>query len=172
MVRLAFRAVCPEPKEITMPGKVKPIPEGYSSVTPYLIVDGAARALDYYKKAFGAEEKYRFDAPGGKIGHAEFVIGNSVIMIADEHVEMGARGPKSVGGTPISLMLYVEDVDKIFGRAVQAGAKVERPLENQFYGDRTGGIIDPFGHRWYLATHVEDVPPEELQERAKRAGRA
>ncbi|MCA1829740.1 MAG: VOC family protein [Myxococcales bacterium] len=151
--------------------KVKPIPDGYHSVTPYLIVDGAARALEFYRKAFGAEEMYRFPRQDGRIGHAEFRVGNSVVMIADEHPEIGARGPKSIGGTPISLMVYVEDVDKVFDRAVQAGATVERAVATQFYGDRTGGIVDPFGHKWYLATHVEDVPPDEMQKRAKAAGR-
>jgi len=155
-----------------MPAKVKPIPEGYHTVTPYLIVDGAARALEFYKKAFGAEETFRMPGPDGKIGHAEFRLGNSMIMIADEHPEMGARGPKSAGGTPISLMVYVEDVDKVFARAVQAGATVDRPLANQFYGDRTGGVVDPVGHKWYLATHVEDVPPDEMEKRAKAAGRS
>jgi len=155
-----------------MPAKVKPIPEGYHTVTPYLIVDGAARALEFYKKAFGAEETFRMPGPGGKIGHAEFRLGNSMIMIADEHPEMGARGPKSAGGTPMSLIVYVEDVDKVFPRAVQAGATVDRPLANQFYGDRTGGVVDPFGHKWYLATHVEDVPPDEMEKRAKAAGRS
>lgn len=146
---------------------VKPIPDGYNSVTPYLIIDGAARALEFYKKALGAEETVRMPAPGGRIGHAEMRIGSSVIMLADENPEVGARSPKSFGGSPISLMLYVEDVDKAFARAVQAGATVQRPLANQFYGDRTGGIVDPFGHIWYLATHVEDVSPEEMKRRMK-----
>ena len=149
---------------------VKPIPEGYHSVTPYLIVDGAARALDFYAKAFGAKEMLRMPAPDGRIGHAEIRVGDSVIMLADENPAMKALGPKSVGGTPVSLMVYVEDVDKVFARAVQAGAIVERPLANQFYGDRTGGVVDPFGHRWYVATHVEDVAPEEIDRRMKAQG--
>ena len=154
-----------------MPAKVKPIPDGYHSVTPYLIADGAARALEFYRQAFGAEEKFRSTMPDGKIGHAEMRIGSSIVMLADENPQMGARGPKTVGGTPIMLMLYLEDVDKVFAQAVKAGATVERPLANAFYGDRTGGVVDPFGHRWYLAQHVEDVAPEEIERRAKAAGR-
>ena len=149
---------------------VKPIPDGYHAVTPYLIVDGAARALEFYQRAFGAKETYRMPGPDGKIGHAEFRIGDSALMIADQG--RGFRGPKSLGGSPISLMIYVEDVDKVFARAVEAGATVERPVATQFYGDRTGGLVDPFGHVWYLATHVEDVPPDEMERRAKAAGRA
>ncbi|MFB3924275.1 MAG: VOC family protein [Terriglobia bacterium] len=152
-----------------MPDKVKPIPEGYHAVTPYLIVRGAAAALDFYKQAFGAAELLRMPGPGGRIGHAEIKVGDSVVMLADEHPELGARSPESIGGTPVSILLYVADVDSIFARAVAAGAKVERPVENKFYGDRIGGIIDPFGHKWYLATHVEDVSPEEMQRRASAA---
>ena len=146
---------------------VKPIPDGYPPLTPYLIVAGAARALEFYKKAFGAQETFRMPLPDGRISHAEMRLGSSVLMLADEHFEAGAKSPGSVGGTPVSLFLYVEDVDKVFARAVEAGATVERPLANQFYGDRTGGLVDPFGHRWYLASHVEDVPPEELKRRAE-----
>ena len=149
---------------------VKPIPDGYHSVTPYLIVDGAARALDFYAKAFGAKELLRMPRPDGRIGHAEMRVGDSVIMLADENLEMKVRGPKSVGGTPVQMMVYVEDVDTVFARAVEAGAIVERPLSNQFYGDRTGGIVDPFGHSWYLATHVEDIAPEEMERRMKAQG--
>jgi PhnB protein len=144
---------------------VKPVPDGYHSVTPYLIVDGAARALDFYKQALGAEELVRMPGPGGRVAHAEVRIGDSMVMLADENAQMGARGPKSLGGSPITLMVYVEDVDKVFARAVAAGATVERPIANQFYGDRTGGIVDPFGHKWYLATHIEDVSPEEMKKR-------
>jgi PhnB protein len=152
-----------------MSDKVKPIPEGYNSVTPYLIVDGAARAIEFYKQAFGATETFRMDGPEGKVGHAEIKIGDSHIMLADEHPEMGARGPKTVGGSPISLLLYVEDVDAVVGRAVEAGAKLTRPVADQFYGDRTGGLEDPFGHAWYVATHVEDVSSEEMKRRAAAA---
>ena len=145
---------------------VKPIPDGYHSVTPYLTVKGAARAIEFYAKAFGAKELFRMPAPGGTIGHAEIQIGDSRVMLADEN-EMGAKSPQTVGGTPVGLMLYVQDVDATVKRAVDAGAKLVRPVENQFYGDRSGGILDPFGHSWFVGTHVEDVPPEELERRAK-----
>ncbi|MGH7264366.1 MAG: VOC family protein [Candidatus Rokuibacteriota bacterium] len=147
-------------------GTVKPIPDGYHEVTPYLIVDGAARALDFYKQVFGASERMRMPSPGGKVGHAEIAIGQSVIMLADEHPDMGARGPRAVGGSPVSLMLYVPDVDATVKAAVAAGAKLVRPVEDKFYGDRTGTIEDPFGHQWHVATHTEDVSPEELTRRA------
>lgn len=147
-----------------MPGQVKPIPEGYHSVTPYLIVRGAARAIEFYGKAFGATERMRMDGPGGRVMHAEIQIGDSVVMLADEP-ETGARSPEAYGGTPVSIMLYVEDVDATVKRAVEAGARLTRPVENQFYGDRMGGITDPFGHEWYVATTVEEVSPDELQRR-------
>jgi PhnB protein len=147
-----------------MSNKVNPVPEGYHNVTPYLIVKGAAAALEFYKKAFGAVETVRMQ-DGDRIGHAEIVIGDSHVMLADEHPEIGAYAPRSKDKPPISIMLYVSDVDTVFARAVKAGATVERELADQFYGDRTGGIIDPFGHWWYLATHVEDVSPEEMKRR-------
>jgi PhnB protein len=153
-----------------MANKPKPIPDGYHSATPYLIVDDAARAIEFYKKAFGATELLRMPKPGGKIGHAEIKIGDSPIMLADESPEIGARGPRSFNGSPVSILLYVEDVDTTFSKAVDAGAKVQRPVTNQFYGDRMGGIEDPFGHVWHIATHVEDVPPEEMKKRAAAAG--
>jgi PhnB protein len=153
-----------------MTGKVKPIPEGYHSVTPYLIVDGAAAAIEFYKKVFGATEVVRMPAPGGRIGHAEIKIGDSHVMLADENPEMNARSPKAVGGSPISLLLYVENVDKIVERAVAAGAKLERPVEDKFYGDRMGAIEDPFGHQWYVGTHIEDVSPEEMKKRMAAMG--
>jgi PhnB protein len=146
---------------------VKKIPDGYNTITPYLIVDGAARAIEFYKKAFGAEETVRMPGPDGRIGHAELRLGNSVIMLADQNPETGAKGPKTYGGSPVTLFVYVENVDKVFAQAVAAGATVERPLANQFYGDRTGGIVDPFGHKWYLATHIEDVAPDEMERRMK-----
>jgi PhnB protein len=145
---------------------VKYIPQGYHTATPYLIVKGAARAIDFYKQAFGATELMRFPGPGGSIGHAEIRIGDSPIMLADEAPQMGYRSPTSIGGTPVSLMLYVEDVDKVADRAVKAGAKLERAVADQFYGDRNGTIHDPFGHVWTIATHKEDVSPEEMQRRA------
>jgi PhnB protein len=148
-----------------MAGKVKPIPEGYSSVTPYLIVDDAAKAIQFYEKVFGAKELMRMPAPGDRIAHAELEIGDSRVMLSDENPEMNARSPRSVGGTPISLMLYVEEVDKTVDRAVASGAKLRRRVEDQFWGDRMGGIEDPFGHEWNVATHVEDVSPEEMQKR-------
>ena len=142
---------------------VRPIPEGYSSVTPYLIVSSAARAIDYYKLAFGATELMRFEGPGGMIAHAELQIGNARIMLGDGAPQMGHKSPESLGGSGTGLMLYVEDVDTVFTRAVNAGAEVTRPLQNQFYGDRSGNLTDPFGHRWTIATHVEDVSEEEMR---------
>jgi PhnB protein len=148
---------------------VKPIPDGYPQVTPYLIVNGAAAAIDFYGKVLGATERMRMPSPGGKIGHAEMEIGSSLIMLADEHPEMGIRGPKTIGGTPVTIMVYVEDVDSVFERALAEGATSSRDVEDQFYGDRSGQFEDPFGHRWSVATHVEDVPSEEMQKRAAEA---
>jgi PhnB protein len=145
--------------------KVKAIPEGHNSVSPYLVVNGAARALDFYKNAFGAKELMRFDAPGGKVGHAEVRIGDTVVMLADEHPDHDAHAPGKFGGSPVGLHLYVEDVDKVWSQALGSGAKVKRPLENQFYGDRAGALEDPFGHTWHLSSHVEDVSPAELDRR-------
>ena len=142
----------------------KPIPEGYNSVTPYLVVDDAKRALEFYKNAFGAEEKFRLPM-GERIGHAEIKIGDSFVMLADEFPEMGHLGPNSRGGPTSSIVLYVEDVDTSFKKALEAGAKEQRPVENQFWGDRMGTLTDPFGHQWSLATHVEDVPESEMQTR-------
>jgi PhnB protein len=143
----------------------KPIPDGYPRVMPYLIVDGASAAIDFYGSVLGATERMRMPAPGDKVGHAELELGDSIIMLADESPEMNARSPKSVGGTPVTVFVYVEDVDSVFDRAVQAGAKPLRPVENQFYGDRTGQFEDPWGHQWGVATHVEDVPPAEMEKR-------
>jgi PhnB protein len=142
------------------------IPQGYHTATPYLIVKGAARAIDFYKQAFGATELMRFPGPGGTIGHAEIRIGDSPIMLADEMPQMGYRSPAALGGSPVSVMLYVPDVDKVVDRAVKAGAKLEKPVADQFYGDRNGTIHDPFGHVWTVSTHKEDVSPEEMQRRA------
>ncbi|HVQ74197.1 MAG TPA: VOC family protein [Candidatus Binatia bacterium] len=150
-------------------GNVKPIPDGYPRAMPYLIVDGAAKALDFYKQVFEAKERMRMPGPQGKVGHAEITIGDSVIMLADEHPQMDARAPRAFGGSPVSIMVYVPDVDATVKTAVAAGAKVTRPVEDMFYGDRTGTIDDPFGHRWHIATHIEDVPPEEMERRAAAA---
>lgn len=147
-----------------MPDKVSPIPEGYHSVTPYLIVKGAAAALDFYKQAFSAVETVRMQE-GNRIAHAEILIGNSHVMLADENPAMNAYAPEAGTRPPVGIMLYVADVDTVFARAVAAGANIERPLADQFYGDRTGGIIDPFGHRWYISTHIEDVSPAEMKRR-------
>jgi PhnB protein len=154
---------------VFMPSKVKPIPEGYHTATPYLYIKGAASAIDFYKKAFGATELFRMAGPDDKVGHAEIKIGDSPIMMADENADMGALSPQTIGGTPMSIMLYVEDVDAVFNQAVAAGAEQLRPVADQFYGDRTGGLKDPFGFQWWIATHVEDVSPEEMDKRAKAA---
>jgi PhnB protein len=146
---------------------VKSIPEGYHSITPYLVIKNCSAAIDYYVKAFGAREVVRMDAPGGKIGHAELMFGNSYVMMADEHPDQGHIGPETVGGTPVGLMFYVDDVDAVFNRAVENGATVTEPLENKFYGDRSGSIKDPFGHKWMISTHVEDVTPDEMERRMK-----
>jgi PhnB protein len=148
---------------------VKPVPEGYNTATPYLAVEDAAEAIEYYKKAFGAKERVRMDAPGGKIGHAELEIGDSLVMLADPFPQASTRPPKELGGTTASIFLYVEDVDAVVKQAVDAGATVTMEVADQFWGDRFGSITDPFGHLWSIATHVEDVPPEEMAERAKEA---
>lgn len=148
---------------------VKPIPDGYPRVTPYLHVDGAAAAIDFYRDVLGATERMRMPAPDGKVGHAELEIGDSVVMLSDQYPDMGILGPKTLGGTPVTIHVYVDDVDAVFERAIVAGAKAQRPLENQFYGDRSGQFEDPFGHRWNVATHVEDVPAEEMSKRAAEA---
>lgn len=145
--------------------KVKSIPDGYHSVTPYLIVRGGARALAFYVKALGAKELMRLDMGGGKLGHAEIRIGDSVVMLADEFPEMNCKSPQAFGGTPVSLMVYVEDVDARVKQAVAAGAKLIRPVQDQFYGDRSGVLLDPFGHQWTLATHKEDLTPEQISKR-------
>lgn len=147
----------------------KPIPDDYPRVMPYLVVAGASAAIDFYTTVFGATERVRMAGPDGKVGHAELDIGDSVIMLADEYPEMDARGPLTFGGTPVTLYIYVEDVDSVFERAVQAGAKALRPVEDRFYGDRSGQFEDPFGHRWDVATHVEDVLPEDMSKRAAAA---
>jgi PhnB protein len=148
-----------------MGNKVKPIPDGYQTVTPYLIVDGAARAIDFYTQVLGAKERMRMPSPDGRIGHAELQIGDSMIMLADEQKDMGYKGPRAFGGSPVSIMVYVPDVDAVVKNAVAAGARLTQPVEDKFYGDRMGCIEDPFGHSWYLGTHIEDVSPEEMEKR-------
>jgi PhnB protein len=148
---------------------VKPVPEGYHTVTPYLIVKGAAKALEYYQKAFGATEVLRLADPSGKVMHAEIRIGDSIVMLADEFPEMGAKSPQTIGGSPVGICLYVPDVDARFKQAIAAGAKEERPVKDQFYGDRSGTLRDPFGHQWTIATHKEDLTPDEINKRAAEA---
>jgi PhnB protein len=145
---------------------VKPIPDGYPQVSPYLVVDDAAKAIDFYTKVLGAKERMRMPAPGGKVGHAELQIGDSVVMLADAFPDMGYESPKKIGGTSVTISVFVDDVDKTFATALETGAKELRAVENQFYGDRSGQFEDPFGHRWSVATHVEDVSPEEMGKRA------
>jgi PhnB protein len=145
---------------------VKAIPDGYPTVSPYLCVNGASDAIAFYTAVLGATERVRMPAPGGLVGHAELQIGDSVIMLSDEFPEMGNTSPTTVGGSPVTLSMYVDDVDGVFDRAIERGATAERPVEDQFYGDRTGLFVDPYGHRWSIATHVEDVSPEEMQQRA------
>jgi PhnB protein len=152
---------------------VKPIPDGYRSVTPYLYIRGAANAIDYYKNVFGAKEHVRMPGPNGRIMHAELQIGDSMIMLADENLQIDAKSPATLGGVASSLLLYVENVDAVTQRAVTAGAELVRPVQDQFYGDRSGTINDPFGHTWSIATHIEDVSPEEMKKlMAKAAGQA
>ena len=148
---------------------VRPIPDGYHAVTPYLIVEGAARALAFYKEVFGATQQMRMAGPGGRVAHAEMRIGDSVVMLADEVPDMGYRGPKGYGGSAVSLMVYVDDVDATFRRALAAGAIERRAVQDQFYGDRSGTLEDPFGHTWTVSTHVEDLTPDEMIQRAERA---
>jgi PhnB protein len=148
---------------------VKPIPDGYPRVIPSLIIDGAPAAIDFYDTVLGTSMRMRMDSPDGKVGHAELQLGDSVIMLADEFPDMGYLGPKSVGGTSVTLSVYVDDVDAVFERALAAGATEVRAVENQFYGDRSGQFEDPFGHRWSVATHIEDVPDDEMMRRAAEA---
>jgi PhnB protein len=148
---------------------VKPIPDGYPVLTPYLIVADGDAAIAFYRKAFGATERLRLTAPDGRIGHAELTIGDSVIMLADEHPQHNAHGPAHFGGSPVTLHLYVADVDAVVAAAIAAGATPARPVQDMFYGDRTGGVTDPFGHLWHIATHIEDVSPEEIGRRAAAA---
>jgi PhnB protein len=150
------------------PNPVPPVPAGYHTVTPYLCVAGAARALDFYKEAFGAVETLRMTGPDGKIGHAEIRIGTSPIMLADEYPDMGFRSPTTLGGAGLTLLVYVDDADAVFTRAIAAGAQELRPLHLEFYGDRTGTLQDPFGHVWHISTRVEEISPDELSARAQK----
>ncbi|MGD0791842.1 MAG: VOC family protein [Terriglobales bacterium] len=152
--------------------KISYIPKGYNTVTPYLVIKGAAKAIDYYKKVFGATEVMRMPAPDGRIGHAELTIGDSRIMLADENPSMGNRSAESIGASPVSLLVYLPDCDKVVAKAVAGGAKILKPVEDQFYGDRSGFIQDPFGHLWGVATHKEDVSAKEMEKRAKKAAQA
>ena len=147
----------------------RPIPEGYHSVSPALAIDGAAEAIDFYKRAFGAKERSRMPGPEGKVAHAELEIGDSVVMLSDPFPQSTVKAPTELGGTTVGLFVYVEDVDALFRQAVDAGATVTMELEDMFWGDRFGTLTDPYGHSWSLATHVEDVPAEEMEERAKQA---
>jgi PhnB protein len=147
----------------------KPIPDDYPRVTPYLYIDGASAAIDFYCSVLGARERMRLTGPDGRIGHAELELGDSMIMLADQNLDMDVCGPRAIGGTPMSLHVYVENADSVFNRAIQAGAKALRPVEDQFYGDRSGQFEDPFGHRWNVATHVVDVPSDEMEKRAAAA---
>lgn len=151
---------------------VKPVPEGYHSVTPYLVVDGASDAIEFYNEAFGATEVMRMPMGENRLAHAEIKIGDSHVMLSDEWPDMNLLGPNSRGGATASLMIYLPDVDSAFARALKAGATQERPVENQFWGDRMGTVIDPYGHRWTLATHVEEVSPQEMQNRMANFAKA
>ena len=150
-----------------MPSKVKPVPDGHRTVAPYLAIKNAVSALEFYQKAFGAKETYRLVLPDGRLGHAEIRLGDSLIMLADEFPEFGGKAPESLGGSPVSIHLYVEDVDAFVKRAVAEGARLLKPVADQFYGDRSGQLEDPYGHLWWVATHKEDVAPEEMQKRVR-----
>ncbi len=152
--------------------KVPYIPEGYNTVTPYLVIKGAAQAIEYYKKVFGATVVVRMDGPDGRVGHAELQIGSSRVMLADENQSMGATSATTIGNSPVSLYLYLPDVDKVVDKAVAEGAKILKPVQDQFYGDRSGFLQDPFGHFWGIATHIEEVSPQEMKERMKKVMQA
>jgi PhnB protein len=152
-----------------MPNNVKPVPEGYHAITPYLSVNGATEAIGFYKRAFGATEIMRMPGPGGRIGHAELKFGDSRVMLADEFPDMGFRSPHAFGGSPVHIHFYIDGVDAVVEKAVAAGAKVVRPVADQFYGDRTGTVSDPWGHVWHVATHMEDLSEDEMKKRAAAA---
>jgi PhnB protein len=165
--RLRAQSEAREEEDQAMPSKVKPIPEGQRSVTPYLTIKSAAEALEFYKKAFGATERYRLMMPDGRLGHAEIALGDSVVMLSDEFPEYGGKAPEALGGSPVCIHLYVEDVDAFVKKAVSAGASVRKPVMDQFYGDRSGQLEDPYGHLWWVGTHKEDVAPDEMQKRVQ-----
>jgi PhnB protein len=148
--------------------KAKPIPDGFHAVTPYLIVKNASQAIEFYKKAFGAQERYRLPMPDGKIGHAELQIRDSIVMVSDENPQFGNQSPQALNGSPVGFALYVDNVDQAFERAVKAGATVKEPIGDKFWGDRVGSVMDPFGHKWSLLTHIEDVSPEEMKRRMEK----
>jgi PhnB protein len=150
-----------------MPTSVKPIPDGHRTVAPYLAIKNAAAALEFYEQGFGAVETYKLIVPDGRVGHAEIRLGDSLIMLSDELPELGGKAPEALGGSPVSIHLYVEDVDAFVKRAVAAGARELKPVANQFYGDRSGQLQDPFGHLWWVATHKEDVASDEMQRRVR-----
>jgi PhnB protein len=152
-----------------MAGQAKPVPDGYHSVTPYLVVRNAPAAIDFYKKTLGATEIMRIPGPGGRIMHAELKIGTSIVMLSEEMPEMGSRSPQSFNGSPVSLFVYCEDVDKVYGAAIAAGATSKMPVADMFWGDRWGALVDPFGHEWQIATHKEDLTPEEMAKRGAAA---
>jgi uncharacterized glyoxalase superfamily protein PhnB len=156
-------------EEVRMAGKAKPIPDGYRTITPHLIVKDGAKAIDFYKKAFGAEERGRMAGPDGRLMHAELKIGDSIVMLADEYPEMGGKSPATLSGTPVTLHLYVTDADAAFKKAVAAGAKATMPIADMFWGDRYGRVTDPFGHEWSIATHMKDMTADEMAKAAKAA---
>ncbi len=168
MKRKNTRSKAPVKKAAVQQKRVSPVPAGYHSVTPYLSIRGAAQAIEFYKKALGAKEIMRMPGPDGKVGHAEVQIGDSRVMLADEYEAIGFLSPQARGGTTVTLHVYVKDADAMVARASAAGAKITRPVEDQFYGDRTGTLVDPFGHVWSIATHVEDVAPDEIERRMKK----
>jgi PhnB protein len=151
-----------------MTPKVKPVPDGYHTVTPYLTVRGAAKAIEFYKRAFGAQQRGVMSTPDGKIGHAEILVGNSIVMMSDEFPEHGSKSPEALNGSPVGLAIYVDNVDDVFNRAVQAGATVKEPVSDKFWGDRAGSVTDPFGHKWTILTHKEEVSIEEMKKRMEK----
>ena len=151
-----------------MTPKVKPVPDGYHTVTPYLTVRGAAKAIEFYTRAFGAQQRGIMPTPDGRVGHAEIMVGNSIVMLADEFPEHGNKSPETLNGSPVGLAIYVDNVDEVFARAVKAGAAAKEPVEDKFWGDRAGSVTDPFGHKWTILTHKEDVSMDEMKKRMEK----